>query len=59
MLLAALLADARDDGALDPANDVSPIVQFLDRGDDGLDFRLGGVRFHYDNQLIQLPANLG
>ncbi len=49
MLLAALLADAGDDGALDPADDVSSIVEFLDRGDDGLDFRLGGVRLHYNN----------
>ena len=51
MLLAAFLADARDHGALDPADDVSSIVEFLDRGDDGLDFRLAGVRFHYNNHV--------
>jgi hypothetical protein len=60
VLFATLLADARDHGALDAANDVAAVVQFLDRGDDGLDFRLGSVRLHYDDhEKTPLRAKIG
>src|SRR5579863_4659217 len=51
MLLAALFADAGDDGTLYSPDDMPSIVELLDRGDDSLDIRLGGVRFHYDNHV--------
>ena len=45
MLLAALLADACDDRALDAADDVGAVVELLDHSDHGLNLRLGGVAF--------------
>jgi hypothetical protein len=56
MLLAALIADARDHGALDAADNVRVVIEFLDHPGDGLDLSFGGMRFHYDNQVITLCA---
>ncbi len=52
MLLAALIADARDHGALDAADNVRVVIEFLDHLGDGLDLSFGGMRFHYDDQVI-------
>jgi hypothetical protein len=52
MLLAALIAHARDNSALDPADDVRVVVEVLDHPGNGLDLRFSGVRFHYDDQVV-------
>jgi len=52
MLLAALIANARDHGALDAANNVRVVVEILDHPGNSLDFIFGGMRFHYDDQVI-------
>ena len=53
MLLAALLADAGDDGALDAADDVGAVVELLDRGDHIISVGVGRVRLHhYDHGVI-------
>ncbi len=52
MLLAALVADACDHSALDAADNVRVVVEILDHPGNGLDFSFSGMRFHYDNQVI-------
>ena len=55
MLLAALLAHACDDRALDPADDVGAVVELLDHSDHGLNLRLCGDGLHYDDHSVIEP----
>ncbi len=52
MLLAALIADACDNRALDATDNVRVVVEFLDHPGYGLNLSFGGMRFHYDDQVI-------
>src|SRR6202030_1109114 len=52
MLLAALIADTRDHGALDAADNVRVVIEFLDHPGYGLNLGFSGMRFHYDNQVM-------
>jgi hypothetical protein len=52
MLLATLIADACDHSALDAADNVRVVVEFLDHPGYGLNLGFSGMRFHYDDQVI-------
>jgi hypothetical protein len=52
MLLAALITDACDNSSFDAADNVRVVVEFLDHFGYGLNLGFSGMRFHYDDQMI-------
>ena len=59
MLLAALLAHAGHHRAFDAADDMGAVVELLDHPDHGLNLRLGGARFHYNDHSGVNPPYVG